>query len=185
MILYVNACTRKCSRTKRLANYLLSKADDEICEINIMEKDFPNIDEEFLNKRNICSNLGKFDEPIYDYPKMFARADSIVIAAPYWDLSFPAKLKQYFEIINTLGITFAYTNDGIPYSLCKANKLYYVTTAGGEILDDSFGFGYVKALCNNFYNINDVRLIKAEKLDIYGQDEEKILKNAENTIVEY
>ena len=39
----------------------------------------------------------------------------IVIAAPYWDLSFPAVLKTYLEQINVLGVTFDYSDDGHEY----------------------------------------------------------------------
>ena len=61
---------------------------------------------------------------MFELARQFAAADQIVIAAPYWDLSFPAALKQYFEQINVLGITFAYTPEGVPKGLCRARKLY-------------------------------------------------------------
>ena len=108
----------------------------------------------------------------------FAEADIIVVAAPYWDLSFPAILKAYFEQINVLGLTFEYTEDGFPRGLCKAKKLIYVTTAGGPIISDEFGYGYVKALAQNFYGISNVCQVKAEGLDVIGADEEGILNKA-------
>ncbi len=105
-------------------------------------------------------------------------ADTIVIAAPYWDLSFPAMLKQYIEAINVLGITFEYTPEGFPQGLCKANKLYYVMTAGGSYVPEEFGFGYIKAIAQNFYGIKDVELIKATGLDVVGTDCEVVLNKA-------
>ena len=108
--------------------------------------------------------------------RQFASADTIVIAAPYWDLSFPATLKQYFEQINVIGVTFCYTEDGIPVGLCKARKLYYVMTAGGVFIPEEFGFGYVKALAERFYGIKECELIKAVGLDIVGADVEGILR---------
>ena len=99
--------------------------------------------------------------------------------APYYDLSFPAMLKQYFEQINVLGLTFTYSESGVPTGLCKAKSLYYVTTAGGPIISDDYGFGYVKALANTFYGIEDVKQIKAEGLDIVGADVEAILEKVE------
>ena len=100
-----------------------------------------------------------------------------MIAAPYWDLSFPAALKQYFEQINVTGITFMYTPEGFPKGLCKAEKLYYIKTAGGMYVPEDFGYCYVKALAQNFYGIDDVELVKAVGLDIDGADEEKIIKD--------
>ena len=102
-----------------------------------------------------------YSDPMFDLAKQFAEADRIVIAAPYWDLSFPASLKQYFEQINVQGITFVYTPEGVPQGLCRAKQLLYVTTAGGNYVPEEFGFGYVKALAQNFYGIPDVQMFQA------------------------
>ena len=87
-------------------------------------------------------------------------------------------MKQYIEAINVLGITFEYTPEGFPKGLCKAKKLYYVMTAGGSYVPEEFGFGYIKALAQNFYGIEDVELIKAIGLDIIGADSEAIINEA-------
>ena len=52
MILYVNVCVRKDSRTKLLADYLLSKFDDEITEVCLSDKEFPKIDDEIIKYDN-------------------------------------------------------------------------------------------------------------------------------------
>lgn len=101
-----------------------------------------------------------------------------MVAAPYWDMSFPAILKAYFEQINVIGVTFKYSDKGIPVGLCRAKRLTYVTTAGGPIFSDEYGFGYVKALAQGFYGINEVCLVKAEGLDEIGVDVDEILEKA-------
>ena len=178
MILFINACVREQSRTCRLAKQLLNTLDGEIKEVRLENIQFPVVDEDFINDRETLKNAGKYDDPMFSLGRDFAGADIIVIAAPYYDLSFPAMLKQYFEQINVLGLTFTYSESGIPTGLCKAKKLYYITTAGGPILSDDFGFGYVKALANTFYGIEEVYQMKAEGLDIVGADVEAILKGA-------
>jgi FMN-dependent NADH-azoreductase len=105
-----------------------------------------------------------------------------VIAAPYWDLSFPAMLKQYLEQINVVEITFKYSEEGVPIGLCRANRLFYVTTAGGYYVPEDYGFGYVKALAQNYYGIQDVRKIEAVGLDIFGADACAIMKSAEDAL---
>ena len=69
--------------------------------------------------------------------------------------------------------------EGFPRGLCRAKKLYYVMTAGGTYVPEEFGYGYVKALAQNFYGIQDVELIKAVGLDIIGADVNKIIGEAE------
>ena len=175
MILFVNACVRKESRTLRLAKRLLNNLNGDIKEVRLEEVSFPIVDEAFIERRETLKNAGNYDDPMFDLGKDFANADTIVIAAPYYDLSFPAMLKQYFEQINVLGLTFTYSETGIPEGLCRAKSLYYITTAGGPILSDDFGFGYVKALANSFYGIKDVHQIRAEGLDVVGADVDRIL----------
>ena len=106
----------------------------------------------------------------------------IVISAPYWDLSFPATLKTYIEAINVVGLTFIYNEDGHPEGLCNAKKLVYITTAGGKIISDEYGFGYIKELAQKFHGIKDIEYIKAEELDIIGADIEGIMSKAEKKI---
>ena len=170
MILFVNACAKKDSRTKKIADSLLSKLGTNIKEIKLYDIEFPKTDEDFLKWSDSCIASKDFSNKYFDFAKDFSSADKIVIAAPYWDLSFPAVLKQYIEHINVLGLTFEYTEDGFPKGLCKSKSLYYVMTAGGNYVPEEFGFGYIKALANNFYGINDVELIKATGLDIVGAD---------------
>ena len=180
--LFVNACVRKESRTRRLAEHLLEKLDQPFEEICLNGITFPVVDEEFLKERDRLIAAGDFDAPLFALARQFAEAETIVIAAPYWDLSFPAALKQYLELVNVVGVTFRYTEEGIPAGLCRAGRLYYVTTAGGDWMPEEFGFGYVKALAQGYYGIQDVRMIKTVGLDIIGADVDAILKAAEETI---
>ena len=51
----------------------------------------------------------------------------------------------------------------------------------GDVYFYNFGFDYVSALAKNFYGINDVQLVKAEGLDIYGADVSAIMQTAKNS----
>lgn len=179
-VLFINACVRKESRTKKLADYLLKKLGGQVTEINL-NKDLPEpFNERMLLKRSELIKEGNFDDEMFLYAKQFVRADIIVVAAPFWDFSFPALFKVFIEHVNVSGLVFKYTLEGIQ-TLCRAKTLYYVTTMGGHNPID-FGFGYVKALCDTLYGIKDVRLIKAEGLDIIGNDVRAILEAAKKEI---
>ena len=174
-ILFVNACVRKGSRTRKLAEKLLMKLDGPYEEIRLEDIAFPAVNEEFLNTRDSLISRGDLLDPMFDLARQFAEAETIVIAAPYWDMSFPAALKQYLEQINVVGITFKYSEEGMPVGLCKADELIYVTTAGGEYVPEEFGFGYVRALARDYYGIQNVRQIKAVGLDLDGADADLII----------
>ena len=51
-ILYINACVREQSRTKRLADCLLAKLDGNVEEVRLTDVSFPVADEAFLKKRD-------------------------------------------------------------------------------------------------------------------------------------
>lgn len=64
--------------------------------------------------------------------KAVAEADRILIAAPFWDMSFPSVLKVFFEHISLFGITF--TDSGRScVGMCKCEKVMYITTRGMNI----------------------------------------------------
>ena len=178
MKLFINACVRRESRTRRLAEAVMAGDRENYREVRLSETEFPRVDEAFINWRNDCVSRGDYASPVFDLAKDFAAAEEIVIAAPFWDLSFPSMLKQYIEQICVVGITFFYNDQDMPQGLCRAKRLTYVTTAGGPIFDEAFGYGYVKALATTFYGIRETRMIKAENLDIHGADVERIMRRA-------
>ena len=183
MLLFINACVRGESRTKRLADRLLSVLNTPVTELRLTDISLPAADADFLRRRDRLLAEGKLDDPVFALARQFAAADAIVIAAPFWDLSFPAVLKAYLEQINVVGVTFRYTPEGVPEGLCRAKKLYYVTTVGGTDFPEEYGFGYVEALAKSFYGIHKVELIKATGLDIIGAPVEQILSACEDEIV--
>ena len=175
-ILFVNACVRKESRTLVLAKDVLSKMQGEITEIDLAKENLVPLNRTALEERERLLKSKEMDAPMFQYAKQFAQADEIVIAAPFWDLSFPSILKIYMEQITVAGITFEYRN-GCPTGLCKAKRLIYVTTAGGEIFCD-FGYTYMKAIANNFFGIQDTIAYRATNLDVQGISADKLLQEA-------
>ena len=175
-ILFINACVRKESRTFKLATELLAGLNGEIQTVNLEDLDLKPLNEERISKRLT-------DEKEQVLAKEFASGEIIVIAAPMWDLSFPALLKLYIENISISGVTFKYTEKGI-VGLCKAKRLYYISTSGGTFVPN-FGFEYIKALANVMYGIYNVKLFNAEGLDVWGNDVDEILNNTSRKIEQY
>ena len=98
-ILFINACVRKNSRTLELANHVLSKLSGEVEEVKLYNEELFPLNLEEMEKRDKSAKSNHFTDSIFTHAKKFANAETIVVAAPYWDLMFPAVLKCYFEKI--------------------------------------------------------------------------------------
>lgn len=180
-ILFINACPRPMSRTLKLAQAVLKKTEGNVQEMRLYEDGPEPLNWESLKLRDQFQESRDFSHPMFRWARQFAEADEIIVAAPYWDLLFPAVVRSYFEAVTVSGLTFAYGENGIPKGLCRAGKLTYVTTAGGPIYKN-LGFDYVDTIARLFYGINEIKCVKAEGLDIWGADVETILEEAKKSI---
>ena len=180
-ILFFNGCVRDDSRTLMLAKKVISKLSGNITELKLNDAALLPLDWDKVQERGRLVENGDFSSPLLKYAKAFSEADEIVIAAPYWDLAFPAIVRIYLEYVTVTGVTFKYSPEGIPIGLCRAGRLIYVTTAGGPIINN-MGYDYVKALSNTFYGIQNTICFKAENLDIWGADVEGIMAEAMKTV---
>lgn len=181
-ILFVNACVRPGSRTLELARHVLTGLDGNVTELQLYSEQIPSLGAEDIREREAAVRAGDLSAPILRYAGQFAQADTIVVAAPYWDLLFPATVRAYFEAVTVSGVTFRYTPEGIPQGLCRAKKLIYVTTAGGPIGEYNLGFDYIKALAQLYYGIPEVTCFTAEFLDIIGADVPGIMDAAKAAV---
>lgn len=185
-LLFINACVRgEDSRTLALAQQLLEQIREvnnadmtfQIEEIRLSTEPMLPLNYERLKRRDELLVAGQINDTMFDYANAVANADMLVIAAPYWDMSFPAVLKIFFELASVVGITFTYAEDGTPVGLTNARDMYYVTTSGADIRDCNFGFLYADALCR-LYGVENTHFIAAEGLDMEGADVRAILEKA-------
>ncbi len=84
------------------------------------------------------------------------------------------------EHISVSGLTFAYGEDGRPHGLCKGDRLFYLTTAGGPILDRNCGFDYLKTLLGNMMDFKKMDYVAAECTDVIGYPWKKSCKKRRN-----
>ena len=98
-VLYIDCCIRReGSRTKELAEHFLRELEKSgeyaIIRLNLMDEGLNYMTEGFFRQRDELLAEKEFDHARFRYAHQFAEADKIVIAAPFWDLSFPALLVQ-------------------------------------------------------------------------------------------
>ena len=181
-LLFVNACPREkeISRTESLCRSFLQELcrqepEETVRERDLRKLDLKELDQKALARRDELAARG-FEDESFSLAKEFIAAERILVGAPYWDLSFPAKLKLYLENISVNGLTFRYTETGVE-GLCQARKLLYITTAGGIIGEKDFGTQYLAGLAE-FFGIPEFYAVRAEGLDIWSQDTEESLAKA-------
>ena len=177
MILFIDSTISNDSRTLSLAKYFLDRCDDEIVTIRLNEENILALNNEILNKRLNFINNKDYSDDLFKYASLLKKANHLVIASPYYDLSFSANLKSFIEAINVIDYTFSYDDNNKPYSLCNIDSLYYFTTAGGPIVSDEYGYGYLETMFKMFYEVKNFYYIKAENLDLPGYDKDKILND--------
>lgn len=184
-LLFINACVRgERSRTLKLARrfldaYRKAHPDTAITERDLCADRLPPQYPEVLAERDALWDAGKLDQPMFAPAWQFARADKIVIAAPFWDLCFPAILKIYLERITVTDITFGYDEQGAMVGLCRASRLLLITTRGGNYAGTPLEMGtpMLRALCV-MYGIPEFQCLDAEGLDDVRRDKEAILADA-------
>ena len=184
MVLLVNACAREESRTLPLAEKAAKRISDDIVRLDLYEQGLVPVDRETLAKREDFIARKEFTDGMFRLAHQFREAENVVIAAPFWDLSVPSVLKCYIEHLCVRDLVFSYSDEGVAPGLCEGKRLVYVTTAGGYIPENDHGYSYVRDVFTGFFGYTDTLCIKAEGLDIVGNDIDAILKEAEREIEE-
>lgn len=133
-------------------------------------------DPQMLDERDALMSVKAWDAPVYDLARQFRAADAIVVAAPFWDLSFPAALRTYIEYISANGLTYHYEADGC-HGDCQARRLVYLTTGGDVEREDSVGVVYWRQLCAMF-GIETFDYVFGGGLDLDPEKTESLVESA-------
>ena len=130
-------------------------------------------DPQMLDERDALMSVKAWDAPVYGLARQFRAADAIVVAAPFWDLSFPAALRTYIEYISANGLTYHYEADGC-HGDCRAERLVYLTTGGDVEREDSVGVAHWRQLAAMF-GIGRFDYVFAGGLDLVPERTEALL----------
>ena len=170
-LVVINACVRQAdSRTLRIAEPVIEALTKRY---KITRYDLPDMDIVPLNPELFAERgLGEIPSWASEAASAIAGADRILIAAPFWDMSFPAVLKCFFEQTSLFDITFT-DNGNTCVGLCKAPKVLYITTRGMDIPTGDLreqATPYLKAL-GSLWNLGELTTISARNMD-YSSEEE-------------
>lgn len=170
-LLYIDACIRdEQSRTKRIATPIVEalKQKYDVQTLVINDLDLSIVKKELITKRN----NGDIDPQVMSWAESVRDADRIVIAAPFWDMSIPAALKNFLELCSIFDVTFK-SDDKTCYGNCRAEKMLYITTRGmdidtGDVLEQ--GSSYLKAL-SWLWGIGPLEVVSAQNMDYLSETE--------------
>ena len=180
--LIVDCCLRgAASRTRRLMDaFAKALPADVAAETLVLEEEALScLAGAHFEQRQRLLEEGRLDHPRFRYARQFAGADIVCVAAPFWDLMFPALLKVYIEQVSVEGITFA-TGENQLVGLCRGTDLVLLTTRGGFYTGDPMEMGsrYLDAL-HTFFGFDRYACVAADGLDIDPANAERILAKAE------
>ena len=183
-VLYIDCCIRgEQSRTKWLADAFLAtygaREDVKIDRLTLMDEPLIPFSNGFFWQREGLLERGELNHPRFRYAHQFQEAERIIIAAPFWDLSFPALLKVYIENLCVQGITFDCDEANGCFGVCKAEKMLFLTTRGGALEGRAMDNGtkYLGDMAK-FFGIPSFEVIAADALDIGLEPVETILNRA-------
>jgi FMN-dependent NADH-azoreductase len=182
-VLYIDCCIRReQSRTRILAEAFLAaleaKEEYQVERLCLIDEPLVALSEGFFAQRERLLAENRRDHPRFRYAHQFSQADRVIVAAPFWDLGFPALLKLYIENICVDGITFGADEHGT-FGLCKAERLLFLTTRGGDYGNSPLEMGarYLEALCE-FWGIPRFDVVAADGLDLGREAVQTILDRA-------
>lgn len=150
-ILYisVNSKPESLSSSKTVARefinrFLEKNKDFELEEVDLYKDHIPRLEYQYFENRNCIikeEDAKKLDDKdrreidkIRKLCDQFVEASVYVIAAPMWNLSFPAPLKEYIDCIIQDGKTITFKNDkpeGILNDIDRS--VVYIQSSGGNI----------------------------------------------------
>lgn len=184
-LLFVNGCIRGAqSRTLELAHKFLhayreTHPDVQVETVDLNALRLQPLYEDTLAARNDAA--GRWEEPMFDLARQFRAADLIVLAAPFWEGTFPAAMHTYLEHICVTGLTFDCTDVGY-IGRCQAEQAVFFTTRGGiyeegAAVEDDHAGPFLRSMLG-MLGVQTLHTVAAEGLDIQGFDAESALENA-------
>lgn len=178
----IDCCIRgKESRTRKLTDAFLMGLDQSAYRLTVVSPEaegmVPLTGANFAQREKLVEE-GQLDHPRFFYAHQLAQADVVVLAAPMWELSFPAILKIYLENVAVKGITFDCDSQGA-FGCCRGSRLIFLTTRGKryEGGDMEQGSRYLEAM-SKFFGFDAYSCIAAEGLDLPGAGAKTILADA-------
>lgn len=172
----------------------LTESIKDVQILNLYEKNaIPRLDCNMLSawSKSDYSQLNEIESSIMDIQNklinQWISADIILIYSPLHNFNVTSKFKDYIDNILVVQKTFKYTEEGSVGLLSNNKKVAYIQSSGS---DYSIDLRYVNADISTHYarttlsfmGITELHVIKAQGLDIKGNDRAKIIEDAKESL---
>ncbi len=147
VLLHIDSSPRAASVSSRLAASFVARWKQQnalgtVIHHNTALERFPYLDEAAIDaaftpygERTAAQKLAlAFSDRLVD--ELIA-ADIVVLGAPMWNLSIPASLKAWIDLIVREGRTFAFTAQGVVPLVPKGKRVYVFSARGGAYPADT------------------------------------------------
>lgn len=171
-----------------LEEYQKVNPQDEITHLDLYNLDIPMIDADVFsgwgklaNEEELSATEKAKVERIAEITDEFVAADKYVFVTPFWNFSFPPKLKAYIDAVAIAGKTFKYTEQG-PVGLLQGRRVVHIQARGGFYSEGpakemEFSDRYLRTVLN-FFGITDIQTVVAEGMAFDPSKAEGIVAKA-------
>ncbi len=161
-VLHVNSSARlEDSNSRIVSHYLVDQLKLPVIHRDVGQQPLP-----FISAEDLLGVHGSADSQRASLQAQLAlsetlidelrRADTLVLAAPMYNFSVPASMKQWIDAVCRAGVSFKYTDQG-PVGLLGVERAIVVTSSGGVPIggDMDFASPYLERICH-FIGIKEV-----------------------------
>lgn len=184
------------SYSRKLGNAIIEKIQEKYPEstveqLDLVESNIPHLTPETLqamftplenHTEETKQKLNLSDKLV----KQLFDADIIVIGAPLINRTIHSSLKAWIDHITRRGITFGYSEEGLPIGYVSGKKIYVAMSSGGIYTDElgranDFVAPYLQSFLG-FLGMTDLTVFRAEGLHV-PVVQDKALEKGINSIM--
>jgi FMN-dependent NADH-azoreductase len=177
--------------------YRENNPNDEVVRLDLYKMDVPFIDTDVFSGWGKLQQGSAFDQLSEDEKQkvsainkltdQFVAGDKYIFVTPFWNFSFPPKMKAYIDNIAIAGKTFKYTAEG-PVGLLGGKKALHIQARGGiysegPAMDLEFGDRYLRAVLA-FMGITDAESLAIEGMAAMPDKAQEIKQQAIQRAIE-
>lgn len=183
-ILKINSSANKeTSVSRKYVDAIIQKITDTHNNSEIINRDVAYDNLSFLNDTTVASYFAQGERTAEQEKAIelsnslvaeLKSADVIVLGCPIYNFSIPAPLKAYFDLVSRAGLTFKYTEEGIPVGLLNNKKVYIAIPSGGLPVGSEMDLcsPYLK-LIFGFFGLTDITIIPIDQLMMGAEEKMK------------